>query len=321
MLVTLDEATRLIEEGRILHIAGDLSLLSRLPKGKWIGGTTPYLIAKEGGIFTKDKLYVDEFDFAEDIRICTYGRYNVFQILEDCFDNGFTLMVLPYGSDVAASYAREAPDVDELLMHPVAGWVSGSDLNGEMDPRAFDGTAATGFPDKAVAMHVKLPADKSAFINIVNIFEDDKTDPVITFNENDLSVKRCSVNGQDVNFAEYIKKHNIDPRLPLVADYNGVYINTSIMAVEADKVSFYAPVFRNIEYRFAVNVSDYVEAFKKKYASSGAVKPVFSCNCILNYTYGELEGKKTPPFAGPVSFGEVGYQLLNQTLVYLEISG
>ncbi len=321
MLVTLDEAIRVIDEGKVLHIAGDLSLLSRLPKGKWIGGTTPYLIAEEGGIFTKDKLYVNEFDFAEDIRICTYGRYNVFQILEDCFDNGFTLMVLPYGSDVAASYAREAPDVDELLMHPVAGWVSGSDLTGEMDPRAFDGTAATGFSDKAVAMHVKLPEDKSAFINIVNIFEDDKTDPVITFNENDLSVKRCSINGQDVNFAEYIKKHNIDPRLPLVADYNGVYINTSIMAVEEDKVDFYAPVFRNIEYRFAVNVSDYVEAFKKKYASSGAVKPVFSCNCILNYTYGELEGKKTPPFTGPVSFGEVGYQLLNQTLVYLEISG
>ncbi len=54
--------------------------------------------------------------------------------------------------------------------------------------------------------------------------------------------------------------------------------------------------------------------------SSGAVAPVLSCNCILNYQYGELEGRKIPPFTGPVTFGEVAYQLLNQTLVYVEIT-
>ena len=46
---------------------------------------------------------------------------------------------------------------------------------------------------------------------------------------------------------------------------------------------------------------------------------VFSCNCILNYLYSELEGKKTGSFVGPITFGEVAYQLLNQTLVYLKI--
>lgn len=30
-------------------------------------------------------------------------------------------------------------------------------------------------------------------------------------------------------------------------------------------------------------------------------------------------GKKTPPYAGPVTFGEVACQLLNQTLVHCEI--
>ena len=53
--------------------------------------------------------------------------------------------------------------------------------------------------------------------------------------------------------------------------------------------------------------------------AAGAGNPIFSCNCILNYLYGNLEGKTTPPYAGPVSFGEVAYQLLNQTLVYCEI--
>ena len=46
---------------------------------------------------------------------------------------------------------------------------------------------------------------------------------------------------------------------------------------------------------------------------------LFSCNCILNYQYAELEGEKTKGFTGPVTFGEVAYQLLNQTMVYLTI--
>ena len=46
----------------------------------------------------------------------------------------------------------------------------------------------------------------------------------------------------------------------------------------------------------------------------------FSCNCVLNYLYAGLEGKKTGEFNGPATFGEIAYQLLNQTLVYLTIS-
>lgn len=35
--------------------------------------------------------------------------------------------------------------------------------------------------------------------------------------------------------------------------------------------------------------------------------------------YGELEGKKLEAFAGPVTFGEIAYQLVNQTLVYVTV--
>ena len=321
MLVTLEKAVSLINEGKVLHIAGDDSLLARLPKGKWIGGTTPYFITEEGGIFTKDRLYVDEFDFAEEIRISSYGKYNVFQILEDCYDNGLTVIILPFGSDVTTKYAKEAPEVEELLVHPTIGWVSGFDLNAPQDARVYDGTTGEAFTNRAVAIHLKLQADKAALINIVNIFEDDKTDPVITFPENELNVINCRVNGHEVNFAEYIRKHEIDPKLPLVADHNGVYINTSIKSSAEDTVELYAPVFRNIEYRFATGISDYVSEFRKTVSDSGALKPVISCNCILNYQYGELEGQKTLPFCGPVTFGEVAYQLINQTLVYAEITG
>ena len=43
-----------------------------------------------------------------------------------------------------------------------------------------------------------------------------------------LMSRRCTVNGQEVDFSEYIRKKRIDARLPLVADHNGAYINTSI---------------------------------------------------------------------------------------------
>ncbi|MBR5910080.1 MAG: hypothetical protein IKZ66_08945 [Schwartzia sp.] len=319
MLVTLDKATSLIKEGKTLHIAADESLLAKLPTGNWIGGTTPYFIAEDGGIFTKDKLFVNEFDFAEEIQVAVYGKYNIFQIVEECYDNGLTMLILPFGSAVAAKYAKEAPDVEELLMHPTVGWVSGLDLNTGGEAKVFDGTTGKSYTDKAVAMYIRLPKGKTAMINLVNIFEDDKTDPTITFPENELDVSTCFVNGQKVNFAEYIQRKNLDTQMPLVADYNGVYINTSIKAVENGKVGLYAPVFKGIGYRFATRVSDYAEEFKNRIDATGAGNPIFSCNCILNYLYGNLEGKTTPPYAGPVSFGEVAYQLLNQTLVYCEI--
>ncbi len=319
MLVKLEEAVRLIEEGRILHIAADDSLLRMLPKGKWIGGTTPYFIGEEGGVFTKDLLFVNEFDFAEDVRVGVYGKYNIFQVVEECYDNGLTILIMPYGSEVAAKYAREAPEVEELLMHPTMGWISGFDLETPGEARVYDGMNGVSYTDRAVAMYIRLPEGKTAMINMINIFADDKTDPVIRFYDNDLSAEKCTVNGQEVNLAEYIAKKGIPAGMPLVADYNGSYFNTSIKSVEDGRVSFYAPVFKNVEYRFASGVEDYAGEFTRRIREADARNPVMSCNCILNYQYCNLEGRRIPPYTGPVTFGEVAYQLLNQTLVYFEI--
>ena len=143
MLITLEETIKLIQEGRILHIAADHSLLSKLPTGNWIGGTTPYFIGEEGGVLTKEKLCVTELDFAEEIKIASYGKYSVFQIVEDCFENGLTIMIMPYGSKVVEKYAKEAPDVEELLMHPTVGWIAGAELGAEDEIRVYDGTSGT----------------------------------------------------------------------------------------------------------------------------------------------------------------------------------
>ncbi len=44
----------------------------------------------------------------------------------------------------------------------------------------------------------------------------------------------------------------------------------------------------------------------------------FACNCVLNFLYGKLEGAQAG-LPGPFTFGEIAYQLLNQTMVYCDV--
>jgi hypothetical protein len=115
------------------------------------------------------------------------------------------------------------------------------------------------------------------------------------------------------------EQKGIDTRLPMVADYAGALINVSFQTVPEGEgpVVLYAPVFRHVAYKIASPVEDYVQAFNQ--ALPKGVVPVFSCNCILNFLYSELTGRVTEGFYGPITFGEIAYQLLNQIMVYLEI--
>jgi len=323
MFVSLSEAIKLIQENKILHIAADESLLKQLPKGKWIAGTTPYFITEQGGITTKDKLFVNEIQCAVDFKTVVYDRNNIFDITKDAYPNGMTFLIIPFASDVAVYYAKEAPNSDDLLLNPTVGWISGYDLSTDSKAKVYDGVTGLSYSDKAVALHIGLPNDKTASIGIVNIFDVDENDAKIEFLEDALSVTKCLVNGKEVFLSDYITQNKIDTKLPLVADYNSVLVNVSVKSVseENKSVDFYAPVFAGKEYRFARPVSNYEASFKERLQKYKDVKPIFSCNCILNYLYGGLEGKATPPFSGPVTFGEIAYQLINQTLVYVEIIG
>ena len=78
-------------------------------------------------------------------------------------------------------------------------------------------------------------------------------------------------------------------------------------------------MFEDIEYRLAKNIPDYAAAFHNHLKGVSDASAVFSCNCVLNFLYGELEGKSIEAFAGPITFGEIAYQLVNQTLVYLTV--
>lgn len=322
-MVTVDQAKTAIEAGRVLWLAGDQNLLSQLPKGRWIGGTIPYFMSAGGGVTTKDSIYVAELDVthARKIQIKQYNMETIKNVAKDAPENGFTILIMPAFTDIHASYAENAPSYEDMFLKPIAGWVSGLHLDDldSVKPGVFNGGTAECLTDKAIAMHVTLAPAKVAHIGIVNIQEQADGDS-IEFTETGFSVSKCLVNGVETNFADYMVEKNIDSKSSLVADYSGAMINVAIWEVsqENNKVSFYGPVFNGVEYKFAKPVEDYVSQFSNAtpQLKNGAT---FSCNCVLNYLYQELEGKQGVSICGPMTFGEIAYQLLNQTLVYVYI--
>lgn len=320
MFLTFEQTVKEIKSGKLLHIAAEEALLGQLPKGNWIGGTTPYFIDEEGGIISHDKLFVNVMDIATDYKISLYDEDTVLNVIEDTYHNGFTLMVMPFGSKPLAVYAEKASDVDGLFLKSIVGWVSGFDLNSTgSTAKAVDGSTGMMYEDKAVALHIAIPDDKLALIGTINIFTPNVNSPEIRFLSDGGEVRDCMVGNEKVMFADYIRNNSIDTELPLVANYNGANVNTSIKNIDGDTVSFYAPVFADQTYHFANSIQSYEEEFAQILANYLNIQPIFSCNCILNFLYGKLEGKKTTPFSGAVTFGEIAYQLLNQTLVYITI--
>ena len=165
-------------------------------------------------------------------------------------------------------------------------------------------------------MHIDLPADLYAKANIINLFCQGSGD-TITFPSAGFEVTDCFVNGQKQSFAAYVETKKINIQQPLVASYMGAMVNVSFQAVDgkAGKVALYAP-FPGIEYKVADPIGDYEAGFRGE-LKKHEVAPLFTCNCILNYLYANLEGKKTGHIVGPMTFGEIAYMLLNQTMVYL----
>ncbi len=319
-LIELAAVQELINAGKRLHIAGEEQLLRQLPKGEWIGGTIPYFMDSEGGVCSRDRLYVTEMpEQVNKTRVVAYTAGELKQLPQNNFDNGFSLIILPAGSKVHLAFAQGAPEIDGIFLTPLAGWVAGvflADL-GKVMPKTFNGSTGEVFEDKAIVMHLGLPDEYSASVNIINLFHQGDG-PVLRFEETGFSATEAVIDGVRQPLAPWYHDHNLDTRLPLVANYGGAMINVSHQEVPSQgEVTFYAPVFAGVEYRLAASVGDYVEELGRA-MPVGPTSVAFSCNCILNYLYGELEGRKLP-LGGPVTFGEVAYQLLNQTLVYLTI--
>jgi hypothetical protein len=321
-LHSIPEVQAAIAAGESLFLAGSREALSQLPRGNWVGGTICYFMTEEGGQVSNDRIFVTRVPaFALGAKPASYGPRDLAKIYSDAPENGFTFVVLPAATDVLKTFAEQAPTFDGFLLRPVVGWVSGVPVDriGKDLPAVFNGETGTVSEDSCAALHVALPANWMADLDIVNIFESGNGD-LIRFEKAGFQVTDCSIDGKPANLADYIGANKTKTEFPLVGDYNGTSINVSILSVDplAHVVDLYAPVFPGVDYRFAKPVADYAAAFAAATAAEDS-DPAFACNCVLNYLYGKLEGKKTGHITGPITFGEIAHQLLNQTMVRLTL--
>jgi hypothetical protein len=321
MLKSLQDVIQDIEAGKRLALAGDEKLLLQLPKGNWIGGTIPYFMDAQGGIISRDRVFVQDLtDISTGASIHSYAATVLEKILVDAPENGFSILIVPATSPAHIAYAQNAPNYEDLFMKPILGWISGVHLEdlGNISPKVFNGLTGIASDQEAVVIHCSVPEEKHPSIGIVNLFKQG-SGALIQFEQEGFQVKDCLIDGQRRNFAKYLTENAIDTRLPLVADYAGALVNVSFQGVKEVEglVDLYAPVFEGVDYRIAAPVVNYLAEFRSALPKNTAA--VFSCNCILNFLYSQLEGRVTEGMYGPITFGEIAYQLLNQTLVYLEI--
>jgi len=323
-LITLQAAIDLIKQGKALSLAGNESTLDQLPAGNWIAGTIPYFMVAEGGtVVQDDRLFATELSHLGTVTLASYGPDELAGISGHAPDNGFAVTIIPAASESHRRFAAEAATYKDAFLKPAVGWIAGVHLDdlGKASPKVYDGRTATKHTDRAVVAYVALPADKLVQVDILNLFEPDAND-TLRFKDTSFRVRECEVNGETVNFAEYVTKRGLQHgSLPLVGDFAGAHVNASLQKVRAEDgvVDLYAPVFPGVDYHFAKPVPDYAAAFRQRLSEQDTSGTVISCNCILNFVFGELEGKAIGGVQGPVTFGEIAYQLVNQTMVNVRV--
>lgn len=322
-LFSVAEVAQKIAAGKKLLLAGDEQLLTELPAGDWIGGTTPYFMANHHGLFTKQKIFVTELpDYITQIEVKTYDVVSVEECYNDAPPHGFSFIIIPASCNTHFAFALNAPGFQNFAMRPLIGWIAGVHLDEiwQTQPKVYAGPDRRELTDGAVIMHVSLPVNKVADIGITNMFEQGDGD-VITFANPGFSAREAFVNGEKVNFRDYVQAKRLDMKLPLVSDYSGTMINVSFVEKVGPhgEINFYAPVFSGVEYKHAKPVHNYIEQFIRNSSSAVGVQIVVSCNCVLNYVYSGFKNSDALYTSGPFTFGEIAYQMLNQTMVYLRV--
>lgn len=317
MLCKIEDAAKMIEEGRSLMISGNAETIGELPRGNWIGGTTPYLMTENGGIESGGTLLVKEMPtLARLVSIQRYGVGGLHYLPHDTPANGFTIVIIPSSSLVHQTYAKAIPTYNEIGDKAIAGWVSGSltdNFSGR--PKVFYGPVVHAIEDEIVAMHMSLPDSAHASIDVINLYEPDEGDEIKFITEG-FTVTHAMVNGRLVLFAEYLKKNWKDTSIPLVGDFKCARLNVNINKydIESGCVVLYAPVFKNVVYRFAKPVKDFQARLSNAIVTDNS-RSIFECICIKNYEKLSMGKQSLGHFEGPVSYGEIAHYLTNQSVV------
>lgn len=322
-LASLSEVARMIESGRTLALAGPGRVLFSLPVGNWIGGTSHYVVGPQGGMKCDNLIHVTDLGALGTVRFARYGADEMARLTAEIPANGFTHVIVPSGSASLRAFAQQ-PALGREDRGPLVGWVAGVDLDAlhGARPQVFSGQRRQFEFDALVAAHVTLPEGRRAVLTVVNPFEPAE-DHVIEFDATAFSVVDCFVDGRRERLADFLARSGYaHGRLPLIAEGEGPSHNVSFQAVEcvSGRVDFFAPVSAGLKYRIARPLAERERDFAGS-ASGGETGGLvaFSCNCILNHLYGYLGTSPGCDVHGPLTFGEIGDRLLNQTVVKLEI--
>jgi len=315
-LFTTEEVSAMILAGHNLLLAGDDTLLSQLPAGNWIGGSTPYFILYPDNRTTSfEKIFVTQLpEYVTKAEIMEYDETTIKNIFNDGPDNGFTVLILPYSSPVLIDFTLNATHYENFATNPVCGWVSGQPLDIIYTKKSYtaSGIAPSLSSEKAVAMHVSLPCTKYAEIHIFNPYIQGDGDD-IQFDNDTIVISDAIINGEKRNFADYLREIGNEKQMPLTGNYSGTMINCAIGPFDGKEVPMAAPVFKYIDYKMG-KIDDTI-------AGPELIndKIVFSVTCFYNFIQPDLCSKYLKKMNGPVVFGEIAYQLVNQTTVYVTV--
>jgi hypothetical protein len=307
----------MILAGDKLLLAGDAKLLSQLPAGNWIGGSTPYFILYPDNRTTSfEKIFVNQLpEFVTDVEIKEYDMTNIQNIFNDGPDNGFTVLIVPFSSPVLAEYSLNVNSYKNFAAHPVCGWVAGQPLDVLLTEKSYSawGVGPSISHENAIAMHVSLPENKYAEVHIFHPFKQGDGDS-IHFEDDKMMVSDAIVNGNKRNFAAYLREiGRNDVMIPLVANYSGAMLLASFLDIGETEVPIAAPVFRNLEYKLAMIDENITEPLLM------GEKIVYSATCLYNFIQPDICAQYLKKMNGPAGFGEIAYQHVNQTTVYITV--
>ncbi|MBQ3655540.1 MAG: hypothetical protein II956_01675 [Bacteroidales bacterium] len=318
------EVVDFINAGRIMLLSGSPKALEGLPQGKWIAGSTPYFV--DGvGVTDEDKIFVNDFTLiAKNAKVAVYDAKNIQDIAVNGYDNGITLVSIPIDTDVYYTFANNSMRYQDIFKNPVVGYIAATKLEEYGKAKPFTATGIDGklTSEKAVVLYVELPEYLSARTEIENFDTIDEQTPEIIFPKDGFVQSDCLIDGKPGNIAEYFEnvvKPKIGGYTQMITSQNGALINrdTKIVDTKKGEVTFFSPVYAGDKYHLVKNGQDYLKMFNDNLSVKRT--DVVACfSCVSYFFGGDFTGKKVVT-NGNYAFGEIAYQLLNKTIVTLEI--
>jgi hypothetical protein len=318
-LLTLDQTSDAIRSGQRLLIAGATGQLEQLPAGDWIGGSTTCFLTTDGGVRSRDLLFVKELpDIAQDIRLVPYDATSIEDIYRDAPHHGFTVAIIPALSKTHLRFALEASHFPSYAASTLIGWISTTEPD-DVDEAAtvFLGPDPVPMIDGAVALHVDLPPRFEAVTGVVNLFTALRSEE-LRFPMDGFAVREVLINDVATAFPTYLERVDHDRRLPLICPDDGTSASFAMKQTQPDRIALLAPIFSDRSYHLAMPVFDLPNTILMKLEDE--IPPDAICFASLsNHLAAGMDKWGNSPVAYPCTAGEIAPSLRNQTIVWLTV--